>query len=55
MVVRNQSIEDISALKLQNFSTLKKQGGNARNSIEMPTKLDPIEEKVPKKQQVEKM
>jgi hypothetical protein len=55
MTVRNQNIDDISALKIQNFSTLKKQGGNARNSIEMPTKLDPIEEKVPKKQLVEKM
>jgi len=50
MTVRNQSLEDISALKLQNFSTLKKNAGNnARNSIEIPTKLDPIEEKVSKK------
>jgi len=55
MTVRNQSLEDISALKLQNFSTLKKNAGNARNSIEIPTKLDPIEEKVSKKQQAERM
>lgn len=46
MTLRNQSLEDISQLKLQNYSTIKKQGGNARNSIEMSTKLDPIEEKV---------